>query len=284
MMATNRLPRADEERNSTLWRAHELEGYSISARDGDVGHVYDFFFDGQSWTVRHIVVDTGTWLSGRRVLISPRAIVRVDPSRTTFECALTRAQVEGSPDVDTDLPVSRQREIELATYYNYPDYWGGPLRWGTTEMPAVPYPAAPLPLHPPVGSASVAEEVRARARESGDPHLHSARKVRGYSIRATDGDLGHVEDFLIDDVAWAIRYLVVDPRNWWPGNHVVISPEWITDVNWDDSVVGVNVDRASIRNAPVYDPEVVNREWETQYHRSLGRPGYWDRNPETWMF
>lgn len=269
-----------------LRRFDDLKGYTLAASDGDIGSVDDLYFDDHSWTVRHLVVDTGRWLSGRKVLISPASVVRFEPTARAIVTRLTRAQVEGSPHVDTAMPVSRQHEFALSRYYGTTPYWTGPMRWGPGPYPV---PIGPTAAGLPVGvgqqphAPAVAEELAARERENADPHLRSARAVAGYGIRATDGDLGHVEDFLVDEAAWAIRYLIVDPRSWWPGPHVLLSTEWITGVSWDDSVVEVDVSREAVRGAPEYDTSgAVDREWESRTHAHYRRPGYWTRGPELW--
>lgn len=252
-----------------LRRFTYLKGATIGAADGDIGGVEDVYFDDRSWTVRYLVVDTGSWLPGRRVLISPIVIQQVEASGDRLLTNLTRSQVEHSPDVDTARPVSRQQEIELAKHYSYPYYWTGPLRWG-----AVPHAQV---------MADRAIESRIASEERGDTHLRSAESVTRYGIRATDGDLGHVEDYLIEDGTWAIRYLIVDPRNWWPNKHVLVSTEWITAVSWNDNVVSVDMTREAVRNAPEYDPSAaVSRDYETRLHGYYGRAGYWDRRPEAW--
>ncbi len=253
-----------------LIKMSEFDGYGIQATDGAIGSVHDVYFDADTWTVRYFVVDTGTWLTGRRVLISPRAVRGADPEPRRLDVALTREQVEHSPHVDTARPVSRQHEIAFAEYYAYPYYWGGPFRWGFE-----PYPGA---LAAPRGRSAVEEEIRARERESADPDLHSGREVIGYYLEATDGDLGHVEDFLVDDLSWAIRYMVVDTRNWLPGRTVLVSPEWIREVDWADSKVRVDLTRASVERAPEHDPDrPLERDAERRLHEHYGRRAYWDR-------
>ncbi len=254
-----------------LRQVKDLRRYTIAASDGDIGRIDDVYFDDQSWTVRHLVVDTGAWLTGRRVLIPPRAIDRIDAGQERVAARLTRKQVEDSPGIDTEQPVSRQHERHLYGYYGYPFYWGGPYLWGP-----IPYPAAPPPGGYPVERESGDEP-------AGDVHLRSARDVSGHHIQATDGELGHVEDFLIDEQTWAIRYLVVDPRNWWPGHFVVIATEWIVAVHWNDSTVQVDVDKETVRKAPPYEAErVLDREYERRLHGYFRRPGYWERAPEAW--
>jgi sporulation protein YlmC with PRC-barrel domain len=183
--------------------ASHLKGTTIAATDGDIGSVQDLYFDDLTWTIRYLMVDTGTWLPGRQVLISPRSVGTVTDEHR-IPVALTRSQVENSPSTDTDKPVDRQYEEEYSRYYGYPYYWTGPYRWGETAYPgeALALPVAPEMVYTP---------------PTGDPSLRSVRNVTGYYIEATDGDLGHVEDFIVDTGEWALRYMVVDTRNWWPG-------------------------------------------------------------------
>ena len=263
-----------------LHRFTDLRGYTIGARDDDVGTVDDVYFNDLGWTVRYLVVDTGSWLSGRKVLLSPAALRGFDAVGRRIRTEFTRKQVQGSPSIDTQRPVSRQQEMEFISYFGYPPYWSGPYRWGAT-----PYPIAGMlpPTTVPPPQSRVAEEVAARERQSRDEHLRSARTVTGYGISATDGELGHVEDFLIDEQDWAIRYLIVDPRSWWPGPHVLVGTDWVRGVSWNDSTVAVDVTRDTVRNAPRYDPtRSFAREDEARLYAHHGRPGYWDERPEVW--
>jgi sporulation protein YlmC with PRC-barrel domain len=245
-----------------LRTASHLKGASIAATDGEIGSVQDLYFDDSTWTVRYLVVDTGTWLPGRQVLISPRSL-RPMTDDDRIPVALSKAQVEKSPSIELDRSVDRQYEEEYSQYYGYPFYWSGPYRWG-----ASPYPGE--------GPLSTSRAMSAMP-PSGDPSLRSARNVMGYYIEATDGDIGHVEDFLIDDQEWAIRYMIVDTRNWWPGKKVVISPEWITRVSWPDSRVYVEMTKGGIKAAPEYDPNrPMKREYESRLFSHHGRRTYWD--------
>jgi sporulation protein YlmC with PRC-barrel domain len=246
-----RHPKTETAAAPLLRRFTDLRRYSLEASDGAVGRVDDVYLDDQSWTVRYLVVDTGTWLSGRKVLISPAAIRGMDTAGERVRTGLTRRQVEESPSIDTAKPVSRQHETALQTYYGYAPYWTGPYRWGPYAYPYPLLQAGVLPPDPgPPYVNRVAEELAARERQDQDPHLRSARAVIGYSIRATDGELGHVADFFIDEQDWAIRYLVVDPRSWWPGPHVLVSPDWTRGVSWTDGTVDVGVTRDAVRGAP----------------------------------
>ena len=248
-----------------LRAASHLKGTSIAATDGEIGSVQDLYFDDHRWTVRYLVVDTGTWLPGRQVLISPRSIVAVTDEEK-IAVSLTKSQVENSPSTEVDKPVDRQYEEEYAQYYGYPYYWTGPYLWG----------ASPFPSEGPVGVSQPAAPMPPRGGE-GDPTLRSTANVTGYYIEATDGDIGHVEDFIVDTAAWAIRYMLVDTRNWWPGKKVLVAPEWINRVSWPDSRVYVDMSREAIKGAPEYDPDQpLARDYETRLFGHHNRRVYWD--------
>jgi sporulation protein YlmC with PRC-barrel domain len=251
--------------------ASGFKGLTIAATDGDIGSVNDLYFDDLSWTIRYLVVDTGTWLPGRQVLISPLSVRRVDDK---ILVDLTRNQVQNSPPVEADKPVNRQQEEAIARYYDQRYYWEGPYRWGLLAYPGMPpVPTAPIPAD------AMGEEMAAREREtpSGDPTLRSSRDVTGYYIAALDGEIGHVDDFLVEDRAWAIRYLLVATRNWWPGKKVLISPEWIKTVSWADSQVQVDLRRDEIKAAPEYDPSrPFDREYESRLIEHPNRRKYWE--------
>lgn len=241
----------------------DLKGMNIAATDGEIGSVDDVYFDDLSWTFRYVVVDTGTWLPGRRVLISPMS-VKTPAWDERLPVNLTKAQIEESPSIDTDRPVSRQYEMDYLRYYGYPYYWGGPHRWGTTQYAGEAGP----------GGTPASESA---ALEGGDPNLRSAREIMGYYIEATDGDIGHVKDFLFDDREWAIRYMIVDTGNWWPGKKVLVSPEWIRRVSWQDSRVTVDLSKEGVKSAPEYDPtRPPAREYETRLYSHYQRRNYWE--------
>lgn len=255
-----------------LYRMEKLIGMSIRASDGEIGKVKDVYFDDHRWGARYLVVDTGGRLAGPKVLISAISVASIDWEKSVVQIGLTRQQVEASPPIDTDKPVSRQHEVDFLGYYGYPSYWGGPFMWGTTSYP---YPMSPTAALPPVNEA-----LGERARAPGDPHLRSAMEVIGYHLQTTNALMGHVEGLLVDNESWAIRYIVVDTRNWWPGKHVVISPEWITRVDWAERLVPVDVARDAVQGAPEYHPGMdFSRAHETNLYRHYQRPSYWPQTP-----
>ena len=255
-----------------LMNAMNLKGLMIRATDGDLGTLVDPYFDDETWAIRYFTVDTGSWLGGRRVLISPMSVLGADWQAKRLDVSLTKKQVEDSPSIDTQMPVSRQHEAEYLGYYGFPNYWDGPYLWGPSYYPVGLPVAMPVPL-----------EVHAErsAEKPVDTHLRSMEAVTGYKIDATDGEIGHTCGFVVDDEAWAIRYLEVDTRNWWPGKKVLFSPEWVEQVSWLDYQVYVALSRDAIQKAPAYDESMpVTREYEDQLHLHYGRPPYWLNDAE----
>ncbi len=249
-----------------LRKANDISGFTLGAEDGEIGRVKDFYFDDQTWTVRYVVADTGKWLPLRKVLLSPFAIHGVLENDRKVLVGLTRAQVESSPSIEAHLPISREFEREYLNYYHWPFYWQGPGLWGPSDHPAYRYYPGVAPMDP----------ATAPSKQESDSHLRSISEVRHYKLEATDGQLGHVEDFLIDDGTWAIRYLVVDTRNWWPGKRVLVPTQWISWVSWTDSRVDIDLDRETVKRAPEYNPSVpVTREYEAQLFSHYGREPYW---------
>lgn len=237
----------------------ELHDYTIHATDGDIGSVHALLFDDQTWDIRYLVCDVGGWLPGRLVLLAPSALKQPHYDTRMISVALTKEQVEHSPDIDSDMPVERQYEIALHRYYDWPVYWG-----------ALEPVGAIVPSLPAVAMDEIGDDPRV------DPHLRSTREVIDYYIQARDGDIGHVEDFIIDDALWVMRYMVVDTRNWWPGKKVLVAPQWITEIRWGDAQVQVDMTREQIKSSPEFDPTApVNRVYEERLFDYYGRPKYW---------
>jgi hypothetical protein len=255
-----------------LTKTSHVKGLVIRATDGEIGTVKQLYFDDESWAIRYVTVDTGGWLGGREVLISPISVIQTDWQARRLDVSLTKKQVEDSPDIDTHKPVSRQHEAAYLDYYGYPYYWGGPYLWGPTLNPATL--GAPFTYPVPAIPARLSEATT-------DSHLQSTETVTGYHVDATDGEIGHVDGFVMDDEAWAIRYIEVATRNWWPGKKVLVSPQWIERVSWTDSMVYTALTREAIQNGPEYEEAMpVTREYENRLYFHYGRPPYWLRQAE----
>ncbi len=239
-----------------LYRVRQIEGSQLHALDGDIGHVEECYFDDQEWQIRYLIVNTGSWLLGKEVLISPHAVKKVDLDKKTISLDLTVEKIRNSPDIDTDKPISKRKQAEYHTYYGFPVYPAGMV------IPMVP-------------------ETETSEKEEVDTHLRSSHEVRGYHIEATDGPIGHVEDFVIDEQAWVIRYIIVDTRNFLPGKKVVLAPIWIKKIDWSESKVSVNIERKVIKEAPEYDlSKPIDRGYEHKLFDYYGTVKYWLEDEE----
>lgn len=244
-----------------LWKASAIEGYSIAATDGPIGTITDFLFDDTSWQIRWVVVDTGKWLSSRRVLLPPSAMGHVNATGREFSVRLTMQQVKDSPDIDTQRPVSRQMEASVYDYYGWYPYWTSSFYIGSFGY------AGEGPMAPRDSDAAK-KTANALGNKNDDLHLRSVAAVTGYHFHATDGEVGHAEDFLVEDGDWSIHYLVVDTKNWWPGKRVLVSPRSVREIDWSSQHVSLGVDRQTVRNSPTYDPSSgVDRGYEQRFHR-----------------
>jgi len=228
-----------------------LAGYRVSAIDGELGEVIDVYFDDEHWSVRYLVVNTSeVWHGGHEVLISPNAFIRANWQDESISLLLTQDKIRNSPPVDLAKPVSRQYEQKYFQYYGWPYYWV----YGLAPM---------LPPDKPANSRV-------------EPHLYSVRDVTGYRIHASDGELGHVKDCIVDDETWTLRYWVIATRNWL-GKNVLVAPRWIEKLDCDNESLRLNLPRQVVRNSPEWKPdEPINRTYEARLYDYYGRPAYWD--------
>ena len=250
-----------------LTKTTNFKGFTIRATDGELGTIDEFYFDDETWAIRYLTIQTGGWLDQRRVLISSMSIIQTDWQARRLDVNLTMEQVKHSPDIDTHKPVSRQHEAEYSGYYGYPYYWDGPNLWGAAFFPM----GLTVPLSTPAEVAT-----KRMPRESDDSHLLSSEDVAGYAIEAVDGEIGHINSFIVDDEAWAIRYIEVATRNWWPGKKVLIAPSWVKGVSWEESKVSVALTRAAIESGPEYDESMpIDREYENRLYIHYRWTPYW---------
>ncbi|MDF7798543.1 PRC-barrel domain-containing protein [Pontiellaceae bacterium B1224] len=242
---------------------HELKQFRLEATDGTIGRVKDFLFDEKHWTVRYMVADTGNWLPGRKVLVSPVSLGTPDWDNKRFEVKLTKEQVESQPGLDADASVSHQHERNWFKAYGYPSYWvGGYFTWGYGVEPSAVF------TEPPEGS-DVEEEI-------GEPHLRSLEEIRSYKVSTENDTFGRVEDLVMDDATWTIRYVQLDTRKWLPGQSVLLSPEWFNWFDWDNKTLGCELTRDTIERIPKLAQGMpVTRSFETALFEHFDKPAYW---------
>lgn len=245
----------------------ELDGYVLKATDGDIGRCKDFLVDELTWTMRYMVADTGKWLPGKRVLISPIALGDPNWDEKRFPVLMTREQVEDAPGLDEHAPVTREFEIWYHKHYNWPYYWSGTGIWASGIHPRALY------VDPSIQEMPNDEDLGESGPDLEHPHLHSVDEMVKYNVRATDGDIGHIEDFIVDDGDWNVRFAVAATRNWWPGKHVLIPMSRLDRVEWDDQALLVDMTREQVKEGPEYDPNLpINMDDQENLYDFAGRP------------
>jgi hypothetical protein len=223
----------------------QLYGNKLGASDGDVGHVKDFYFDDQSWAVRYLVADTGSWLPGRQVLLSPHSLDRFDQAAKVLRVNLTREQIESSPAIEQHKPVSRRYEEEYYKHYGWPYYWQGEALWGMSGFPILEQATTPLPVEQAL--------VTANYGEGDDAHLRSSKAVMGYHLQAKGGIIGHVCDFMMDPQSWAIRQLVIKIGHRFSGKEVQIPISKVDRISYEESAVCVNLTMEAVEQGLAHD-------------------------------
>jgi hypothetical protein len=243
-----------------LRNINKIKGQVLAANDGEIGRCNDFLIDDRTWVVRYMVADTGKWLPGRKVLISPISLGRPDWDSGILPVMLTKQQIEESPPLDEAAPVSRKYEIEMFDYYKWPYYWEGGARWGPVAYPYDLY-------------KKLRENIKKKGEVPENCNLRSVKEVTGYSIQASDGEIGHVDDFVVDEDSWAIFYLVVKTRNLLPGKNVLVSVNWSDKIDWAKRNVYVTLSIEAVKNSPEYDPEEpLDENYEKLLHSYYGLP------------
>jgi hypothetical protein len=222
---------------------HRHYGEKLRAFDGDIGHVRDFYFDDQDWAVRYLVADTGRWLTGRLVLLSPHALGDLAATGKALPVKLTRQQIEESPSIDEHKPVYRQHEEEYHRHYGYPYYAQRSPLWGLAGYPVLVPPPRSIDLE----------------RKQIDSHLRSTRHVKGYKIEATDGAAGELEDFVIDGTEWLIRAVVSKSAQWNLGENLTIPVGLVSRISYDDSTVYLEAARDALIQAAEEGPGQMGR-------------------------
>lgn len=259
--------------------AKKSYGLSIDAIDGTVGRVEQYLFDDQNWAIRYIIVDIGSWVMGKRVLLSPAAVQEVKNNQIIVKN--TMEQIRNSPSVDTANPVSRIEELRLHNYYSWPFYWVYPADYNSLGGALYPGLTKPFAYQSDEQDSEMIDKVLQKENELEEQlrksHLRETKEITGYAIQAVDEQIGHVEDFIIDDSHWVIRYFIVDTGNIIPKKKVLIAPQWTKGIDWSETLVYVDFDKETIKDGPEYDPTVpLTRDIEKRLYNYYERPKYWE--------
>ena len=233
-----------------------LKGYAIEAVDGPLGTTKDFLFDDRTWRVRWLVVETGGWLSERQVLVHPSAIGAANFDREELPVTLTRKQVEASPELMRGEVLTQAMEDRLFSYYGWDPYWNASALGPRPGAMAAPFASPPYFGY----NSLIGSDIPVSDDDIGDPTRRSVDDVTGFHVHATDGAIGHVQNFIIDSDTWAIAYLIVATRTWWPGQHVLIAPEAVVAIKNIDHVVEIDVTRGQVKASPPWDPLAMMKQ------------------------
>ncbi len=236
--------------------------YKIEAIDAHIGHAVDFLFDDNSWVMRYLVDDTGHFFPGRKILISPTSIGRMDYETKIAHVNLDKQQVECSPAAESHKPVSLQKQNEIAQHFQWPLAAEWALAGGS-------------PYHPTKAEKAKSwEKVAQKVNEEKDPHLRSVKEVLGYAIEALDGRAGRLEDLIIDDENWNIQYLIINIGS--VEHHkqlVMISPDWVDGIDWNEALMHFHQSKAKIAQSPVFNAETpINELYEQKLYDYYGKP------------
>lgn len=254
----------------------EILGYTLQATDDILGQCKDFIFDDGLWVTRYMVADTGNWLHHHKVLIAPVLLGEPDWRTERIPVKLSRQQIEACPPLEEHAPISREYEISYHEHFEIPFYWmGADFREGMPNAAGVVQPVEDIELDEQ--PAPEKTEPRNPGSDNLEGALRSATEVMSYMVSATDGEMGRIDDIIIEDDNWVIRYLAIDTGVLIPDRKILINTEWIDSVSWTETTVKVDLTQDAIRNCPDYDAnEAVNREYEVRLYDYHGRPRYWE--------
>ena len=236
-----------------LCRLKQLSDYRLHAKDGDIGHLRQVFFDDRDWRVRYLVVHTGSALLGRDALLIPETVTKIDDERRRIDVKLTHEQIENAPPVSSQLTVSRHYEQELYRHYDWQPYWDDDLLLGLGGT-----------AHPPADVGHIQEPV--------NPYLRGSDEVAGYALSGAGGNLGEVRDFVLEVPGWHIRYLHIATGGRLFGRDILIACAWLEDIDWSARTVATVLPREAIESAPSYDAsDIISREYELALYKHYGK-------------
>lgn len=221
---------------------NQLIGFKMGATDGEIGEVKEFYFDDTNWNIRYLIVETGNWLYNKKVLIAPQALLAPDWDNKVFPINLTKEQIKNSPDIDTDKPISLSKEMEMYGHYEWQPYMGAGFFAGGS--------GALMNLNPVIDEELI--KMNDPDHKDFDPNLRSTARISGYYIHATDGDIGHVKDFIMDIETWKITYLVIDTHNWFGGKKVQISVRHVTEIQWENFSIIMDISKEYLKDCQAY--------------------------------
>ncbi|KGX83412.1 PRC-barrel domain-containing protein [Pontibacillus marinus] len=258
-----------------LFPTSKLEGLRIDASDGELGKIKDIYFDDKKWTIRYVVADTRKWLPGKKVLLSPASLKEIPFDSDKIEVDLDKETIRNAPPIEDHEPVSVRNEMELSRYYGWSPYWEGEYLWGTMGYPQIMEPGANPTM---MADEKMEQEKKAEDNPAHPDHnLRSVREVAGeksgYRVFAQNQEIGHLEDFSIQQETYKLQYMVINTGSWLNEKLRILSTDWIESIDWENHIVKVDIDPGQLKNAPDYDYEhEVTRDVEEHMHQLYAKP------------
>lgn len=256
-----------------LRKLKDLKGFTVHAKDDDLGKAKDFYFDQQHFIIRYLVVDTGNWLQHQKTLISTDSFAKIDYENKEIIVDLNSDELEEAPGIDENKAISKVMEEKLVKYFDWPLYW----RISSDNLQSAQ--AGNLIRNELLKLENSTDQRSKLKEEAVDSNLRSFNEIRGYHIQAQDKEFGHLEDLFVDEENWIVRYLLIDTRNILPGKNVLIAPEWLQNISWDQQKIFVNKTKKAIKEAPEYKEEktdyLVDRDYEKKLYDHYDEFKYW---------
>lgn len=223
---------------------NSLTGYTMVATDGEIGNIIEFYFDDETWFVRYLILKTGDWLAGRKILISPDALKKTSWTTGVFSVNISKEQIRDSPNIDTNKPVYRSQEIELYAHYDWESDWGSQFYEGGSmgKSNAVPV----------LDREILTSAEKADIRSNQNLHLRSTAKVLNFRIHSTDGEIGPLVDFVMDDQTWQILFLVAKIRKSPNDKKILIPVEHIRKVEWEQVNILLDINTAVVESSELF--------------------------------
>ncbi|QRR00830.1 PRC-barrel domain-containing protein [Dyadobacter sandarakinus] len=204
-----------------------LTHYGLGAIDGEIGKICDVYVDGATWHICYWIVDTGTLLDQRKVMIAAHSVLGIECRNKTFETSLSRNQIKDSPVIDTNKAESNQQEIISDHFRNY---WFLPIKHGVL-----------LDKEANRGISNI--------------NLRSLEVLLSCKIYGTDSYLGRVIDYILDTKYWKIDYLIIEIGGLFRSQKVLIPIKLINTINWTVLVININMAKKEFGQLQCYDPQ-----------------------------
>jgi sporulation protein YlmC with PRC-barrel domain len=248
---------------SMLRSCKSLEGYSLNASDGEIGHLKTIHFNDEDWSVKYLVVDIGSFWNEKKVLVLPNASYQFSWIEQNISVKLTRNQIKEALPYSSDLPVSDQHE--LINKLNFKSLY-------LIE----PWSGSFLPLWFP--DLKAGQALQNIVQEIGDKDLRCAKTITGYQVVLKDKEFGKVEDFILDCNEWIIRDIVIDANHILHSNKKIIPVSKIKVFDTDNQKIELELSSHELLDYTDYNEhQAVNREYVIKFYDYYGRLKYTDK-------